>query len=111
MITSADARPGTIRKITVPGRFYTVKTKFKYNINKYTLISEFVVIPSKKTVSLAVMEMKTTLPGHSQLKYHDLNIIKSSGARFTFNEPTKRRGILSYTSTGTAQGFLKGLLS
>jgi len=32
MITSADARPGTIRKITAPGRFYTVKTKFKYNV-------------------------------------------------------------------------------
>jgi len=31
MITSADARPGTERKITVPGRFYTVKTKFTYN--------------------------------------------------------------------------------
>ena len=36
----------------------------------------------KNPVSLAMMEVKTTLPGRFQLKYHDFNIKqKSSGAR------------------------------
>jgi len=77
----------------VPGRFYTVKTKFTYNdvyinirIHHYTL----------KTVSLAVMEVKTTLPGRSvQLKYHNFNFRQNRSVpgrcQFTFNEPTKRR--------------------
>ena len=41
------------------------------------------------------MEVKTTLPGRSQLKYHDFNFKQNrpvpGRCQFTFNEPTKRR--------------------
>jgi len=110
MITSADARPGTIRKITAPGRFYTVKTKFKFNdvyinirIRHYTF-------------------NKNSKSGSDGGENHAARTVAVKISRFilnqnrpvpdfSFNEPTKRCGIQSNTSTGTAQDFLKGLLS